>query len=306
MIKRKELCHIFEGVNSNVNGDPNNDNRPRMDEETGYQYVSQFRPKRTIRDYIRLLYVLNREETNQILYRKEFDENRKLKDLNNLLKSEANSDLNEVLAKFIDVRLFGGLVGNKQKVQELEGPVQFSWGKSYHKVKEMEVGLSTVMPSSGKEDAEQGSLAKQFITPYSLIGVDATVNEFNGLRTTVTEEDIDLMLKALWDGTNNLKTTSKNQKSLFLALVEYKEGKLKYIGELKSYFKLVSQLDDLEIRSTKDYFIEVNDFVEKINSLSTDIERVIIKKDNSLTLKFNGEDFDWTEVLNVPVEEEIV
>ena len=38
--------------------------------------ISQFNPKRTIRDHSRLLYVLNREETNQILYRKEFDENR--------------------------------------------------------------------------------------------------------------------------------------------------------------------------------------------------------------------------------------
>jgi Cas7 group CRISPR-associated protein Csh2 len=49
---RSELLFVFDATDINPNGDPLNENKPRMDEETGHCLVSDVRLKRTIRDYL--------------------------------------------------------------------------------------------------------------------------------------------------------------------------------------------------------------------------------------------------------------
>ena len=49
---RSEILFLYDIQNANPNGDPNDENKPRMDEETGRNLVTDVRLKRTIRDYI--------------------------------------------------------------------------------------------------------------------------------------------------------------------------------------------------------------------------------------------------------------
>ncbi len=49
---RAEIVFIYDISDANPNGDPNDENRPRMDVETGRAKVSDVRLKRTIRDYL--------------------------------------------------------------------------------------------------------------------------------------------------------------------------------------------------------------------------------------------------------------
>jgi CRISPR/Cas system type I-B associated protein Csh2 (Cas7 group RAMP superfamily) len=49
---RREIVFIYDIVNSNSNGDPVDENKPRIDEETGLNIVTDVRLKRTIRDYL--------------------------------------------------------------------------------------------------------------------------------------------------------------------------------------------------------------------------------------------------------------
>lgn len=49
---RSELLFLYDVTDSNPNGDPIDENKPRIDEETGNNFVTDVRLKRTIRDYL--------------------------------------------------------------------------------------------------------------------------------------------------------------------------------------------------------------------------------------------------------------
>src|SRR5438105_10981576 len=50
--RRSEILFLYDITDANPNGDPNDENRPRMDLESGRAKVSDVRLKRTIRDYL--------------------------------------------------------------------------------------------------------------------------------------------------------------------------------------------------------------------------------------------------------------
>jgi len=53
MIKnRQEILFLYDVTDANPNGDPLDENKPRIDEETGINIVTDVRLKRTIRDYL--------------------------------------------------------------------------------------------------------------------------------------------------------------------------------------------------------------------------------------------------------------
>ncbi|HON73139.1 MAG TPA: type I CRISPR-associated protein Cas7, partial [bacterium] len=49
---RSEILFLYDATNINPNGDPLDENKPRIDEETGINIVTDVRLKRTIRDYL--------------------------------------------------------------------------------------------------------------------------------------------------------------------------------------------------------------------------------------------------------------
>ncbi|MCX7795379.1 MAG: type I CRISPR-associated protein Cas7, partial [bacterium] len=49
---RSEILFLYDATNTNPNGDPLDENKPRIDEETGRNIVTDVRLKRTIRDYL--------------------------------------------------------------------------------------------------------------------------------------------------------------------------------------------------------------------------------------------------------------
>ena len=50
-VKNSEILFIYEATNTNPNGDPDNENKPRVDSR-GYVEVTDLRLKRFIRDYM--------------------------------------------------------------------------------------------------------------------------------------------------------------------------------------------------------------------------------------------------------------
>ncbi|WP_269850715.1 type I CRISPR-associated protein Cas7 [Methanosarcina horonobensis] len=50
--RRSEIVFLYDIKDGNPNGDPLDDNKPRIDEETGINLVTDVRFKRTIRDHL--------------------------------------------------------------------------------------------------------------------------------------------------------------------------------------------------------------------------------------------------------------
>jgi len=318
MIKeRREVLFLYDVSWANPNGDPLDENKPRIDEETLINYVTDVRLKRTIRDYIhdfKKQEIFIREE------RVEGDEGEKkneLKTKEELYKSYGSPS--KVLEKCIDIRLFGGTFalkkGKKEKEEgeekkedknqfALTGPVQFKYGHSLHKVKLEFVKGTTVMPSGEKK--EQGTFTERYILPYSLIAFYGVVNEnaAENQNILLTDEDLELMLEGMWKGTKNLLSTSKvGQMPRFLLEVTYKE-KNYHLGELDKRIKLVSDKLDEEIRDISEVSI---DATELVNALLENLDKtsgIKYKIDERLKMLYNGKELNLKEVFKgINVEE---
>jgi len=293
---RSEILFLYDATNTNPNGDPLDENKPRIDEETGINIVTDVRLKRTVRDYLfdyKGIEVFIREI-------REEDGNLRTKEK----RLEEFKDNEELIEKCIDVRLFGATTAVKGKTMTLTGPVQFKYGYSLHRVDLTYIKGTTVMPSA--QDRRQGTFTEKYILPYSLIVFYGIVNE-NAVKVQnipLKEEDIDLLLEAMWNGTKNLISTSKvGQMPRLLLQVIHKEENY-HMGELDKRIRFISDKNDEEIRDITDGVIDITELVKALNNNKESILKVRYKIDDRVQLSLNGKKTSFQEALTgVAIEE---
>ncbi|ADG13849.1 type I-B CRISPR-associated protein Cas7/Csh2 [Methanocaldococcus infernus] len=283
MIKRSEILFLYDVKDANPNGDPLDENKPRIDEETGINIVTDVRLKRTIRDYL--------DSIGEDIFIKEVrDEKGELKTKEDRLK-ELKIEKEEDLLKLIDIRLFGATIAVKGNPIALTGPVQFRFGRSLHRVSLKLIKGTTVMPS--KEGKSQGTFTEYWVVPYSLIAFYGIINENAAKTTKLTEEDIKKLIEAMWNGTKNLISRSKvGHTPRLLIKVNYKE-KNYHIGDLDRSLKLISNVEDEKIRDVKDYKLDLTELINLLKENKDKIESIEYIWDKRLKLVYNGEEFDF-------------
>src|SRR5690606_6323744 len=89
-----------------------------------------------------------------------------------------------------------------------------------------------------KKGKRQAEFSEDYKLSYSLIRFYGVINENSAENTGLSENDIELLLDGLWNGTKNLITRSKmGQMPRFLLRVVYKESNF-HIGDLDKMIKL--------------------------------------------------------------------
>ncbi|MFY9498598.1 MAG: type I CRISPR-associated protein Cas7, partial [Tepidanaerobacteraceae bacterium] len=108
MIKNSEILFIYDAMMCNPNGDPDDENRPRMDYERERNLVSDVRLKRYIRDYLQdkgyeIFIAKFEDQTVNATQRlkKLIEENKQNININKIDKD----GIQWLLSKLIDVRL---------------------------------------------------------------------------------------------------------------------------------------------------------------------------------------------------------
>jgi CRISPR-associated protein Csh2 len=287
---RSEILFVYDITDANPNGDPVDENKPRVDEETGVNIVTDVRLKRTVRDYLH-------DYKNQDIFILELRDdkgNLKTKE-DRLAEFKDNTDL---IKKCIDVRLFGATTAVKDKTMTLTGPVQFKYGRSLHRVDMTYVKGTTVMPS--KEGNKQGTFTERYILPYSLIAFYGIVNENAAAAQGIdlSEEDVSLLLEGIWNGTKNLMSNSKTgQMPRLLLQVVYKEKNF-HMGELDKRIRFVSDKNDEEIRDIKDGRLNITELIKALELHKDAIERINYKIDERVTLILEGKETCLKEALS--------
>ncbi len=317
--KRSELLFLYDIENANPNGDPNDENKPRIDEETGRNIVTDVRLKRTIRDYLlekkRDIFVqeiiyddeghiqnakLRAEnflvgEKGEILTKADIET--KVKDKKKKPKpadylNEMKSVIIKKVQQCIDLRLFGATIPlewNKDTKSSITytGPVQFRMGKSLHSVKYHYIKGTGAFAS--KEGATQKTFREEYVLPYSLIGFYGIVNENAAKHTKLTEEDVADLKKAMWNGTKGLISRSKfGQMPRLLLCITYNEPDF-FIGELDNRIHLKADCIDSKIRKPEDYAVDLTELVETIKSNKDKIKSVGYVSDKKMSYLINGE-----------------
>lgn len=320
-MNRSELVFLYDITDANPNGDPMDENKPRMDEENGINLVTDVRLKRTIRDY------LHETKGKEIFVREIRDEKDNVQDAKmraeDFLLDETGSKLDKskmtmaemkkvigknVLHDAIDVRLFGATIplekkeGTKTVGGSLTytGPVQFKMGRSMHAVNMVHIKGTGAFASG--ENKSMSTFREEYFLSYSLINFYGIINENAAANTDLREEDVDLLLEAMWKGTKNLISRSKaGQMPRVLFRVVYKDNDY-HIGELDKYIALKKNdkmMRDEELRDIKQVQIDVTELVNKLSANRDKVDKVEYALDSRVTLINNGKVFNHEAVEGV-------
>lgn len=286
---RSEIIFIYDIRDGNPNGDPMDENKPRIDEETGVNLVTDVRLKRTIRDY---LHNFKGQEifVREIIYDTQNgyiqDGKKRAKDFED--KPE------KILNECIDVRLFGGVIPLKEDSIIYTGPVQFKMGRSLHRVTMMHIKGTGAFAS--KEGSKQATFREEDFLPYSLISFYGIVNENAAKHTHLTEDDLKLLLEGIWNGTKSLISRSKaGQVPRLLLKVNYSKENY-HIGDLDKMLKLVTEMPHENIRDTTDYQLEISELVRKLAAEKGSIKDIDICVDGRIKFCNEGASFPVEEL----------
>lgn len=320
---RSEIVFLYDIKDANPNGDPMDENKPRIDEETGINIVTDVRLKRTIRDYLNNF-------KNQMIFVKEIEyepgkiqdakmraedfltENGKRLDKKKLSFDQMKKIVTRnIFKECIDLRLFGATVPIEKSPKEksaltFTGPVQFRFGRSLHKVEIVHIkGTGAFASERGKE---QKTFREEYILPYSLISFYGIINENIAKTTSLSESDVDLLLDGIWNGTKNLISRSKiGQVSRFLLRVIYKE-KNYHIGDLDKKIALNSEKNDLQIRDILEVRLDISKLLETLNTHREKIEKIEYEVQHDVVFLVKSKETKATAIesalktINVPLK----
>ena len=305
--RNSEILYIYDARMCNPNGDPDDENKPRMDYTRNINLVSDVRLKRYIRDYL----MDYKGGTIFVSKSKGAVVNAKTS-LATILaidnKAKINIDSNQVkkfLNKAIDVRMFGAIIPDvtfkegKGNVT-FTGPIQFNWGHSLNKVTgPMESSGITSHFQTGKitEEGEStkgsGAMGKDYRVDYSLIAFHGIISAKRAEHTSLTDEDIDLfddaMIKAIpLEATTRSKT---GQYPLLYIRIEYNTPEF-FSGDLRRYAKLTDKEgkempfeETAKLRSPDDYNLDLTKLCKKLGDCKDKILRVLFWKHEDLMVK---------------------
>ncbi|MGC8936464.1 MAG: type I-B CRISPR-associated protein Cas7/Csh2 [Candidatus Methanomethylicaceae archaeon] len=302
-LPNSEILILYEAKNCNPNGDPDAENRPRIDPKTNVNYVSDVRLKRYFRDYL-----VDKFGEDHIYVTKVSGESvRADKRVKKLLGIEGKEDekaenlkkrANELLNKCIDARLFGatlplgGGVGEERgAAKSFIGPVQFTWGFSLHKVELMDSSTITSVFSGREatkgEDAwgevagHYGTIGRDWRVYYSLIGFYGVVSGRRARGTGMTESDLKVLDNLLWVALCNQPTTRSKigeRPHLYLR-VEYLDADT-VLGDLRKFIKCSPNREP--IRDFEDLNLNFEGLVNHISKNSGAISKVYLRTSDEL------------------------
>ncbi len=319
---RSEILFLYDVTNANPNGDPVDENKPRIDEETGKNIVTDVRLKRTIRDYLKDF------KGKEIFVREISDEEGNIQDAkqraedflrdssgekiekSKIKLGEMKSLINDnILRDCIDVRLFGVTLPIEKSTKEKSsithtGPVQFKMGSSLHRVN-LQYIKGTGAFASGKE-REQKTFREEYFLSYSLIAFWGVANENAAKETRLTEEDMTFLLDGIWNGTKNLISRSKaGQMPRLLLRVVYKEGNF-HIGDLDKMVRLVKkeEKEDEALRDISEVSLDLTELAEVLSKNRDKIERIDYKVDERVSILYGDTEKQIKDLLDgIPVQE---
>jgi len=277
---RREILFIYSVKDANPNGDPLNANHPRYDQETGQILVSDVRIKRTVRDqWLRGGHTVFIDAEPKTMATR-------VEELKKELDVESGA---EAIQRCLDARLFGVTYAYKKESFSWTGPVQFKWGRSLHQAKpELIQGTGAFATS---DDSEQRTFRNEYIVPFVVLGVYGVANQNTSETTGATEEDVDALISALWEGTINLITRSKigHRPELLLEII-YKDGFQGLICALDEKVTLLKDGNSLDIeqqlslRSLDGIYLDISKITAQISKLEDHIQSVNLRHETGLSI----------------------
>lgn len=281
---KSELLFLYDVKDANPNGDPLDENKPRIDEETGYNIVTDVRLKRTVRDYLFAYKGFNGENEKDIFVR-EIADAAGIIQTGKARARDFDGQKDEILTNCIDIRLFGGTIPLPKDSITLTGPVQFKMGRSLHPVVMKHIqGTAAFAAQEGKK---QAAFREEDILYYSLIAFHGIINSTAAKDSQAQEEDIKLLLEGMWEGTKNLISRSKfGQMPRLLLKINYNSPWF-FIGDLDALISVVPVPFE-QLRNISELQLDVSLLRESLKKHEKNISSMEYLTDFRLNLVADG------------------
>ncbi len=321
--QNRDFLFLYEAIQNNPNGDPDQENKPRMDYETNTNLVTDVRLKRFIRDWLKSqgyeIFVSLDDDAkvspetkldsylNKIVspgladeifsgkpeLKEKFMEivNKKKKDetLAKLLKEKSSLEVNKYLLSylisryFMDVRMFGSAFAIKGFTYAYTGAIQINWGYSLNKVYPMESNSIVTIMSD-----EASTFGKDYRIWYSLLAFYGTINEKAAKQTFLTEEDVVKFREAIWKGIHALPTrTKQNQYPLLYLEIKYKPDISNgMLADLRQYLH-VKPKDNLTYKQVRKFDDLDVDFSKLYDVLANNdlVDKIYMRRSDKINLE---------------------
>ncbi|GAB6137787.1 type I-B CRISPR-associated protein Cas7/Csh2 [Halanaerobaculum tunisiense] len=280
-INNSEILFLYDAKRCNPNGDMDNENKPRMDWDTGTNLVSDVRLKRYIRDYLetvkgKTLFVSEEAEKAENRVQQLLDRKPSKK------KPVSDKELLKIANECFDIKFFGAVLGTPGGNSHLTGPVQFNWGYSLNKVELQETKTITSSFSSGE------GVGKDYRVKYSFIAFSGGISGLAAKDTQLKDDDIELLDEAVVKSIPLNRTRSKIGQTPRLYLrVELKDNE-SFLNDLREHIELDYDVGEEDIREISDCQVDIDKLIDYLSGNEDKINKVHYWKDSQLNFKDDG------------------
>ncbi len=275
---RYDFVVLFDVENGNPNGDPDEDNMPRVDQETGYGIVTDVCLKRKIRNYVETakegepgfrIYIKERvplERSDKEAYQYlGVDE----KDVKAAKKKDENLDVkirDFMCQNFYDIRTFGAVMTTFVKAAlncgQVRGPVQLGFSRSIDPIVPQEIALTRVAITTEKDaENKKTEMGRKYIVPYALYKAEGYVSANLARKTTgFSEDDLALLWQAIINMFENDHSAARGNMAVRELIVFKHDSELGNAPAYKLFERVKAERIDVNkpARVYSDYRVEVD------------------------------------------------
>lgn len=208
---RYDFMIIFDVTNGNPNGDPDNDNQPRLDIDTNIGLVTDVCLKRKIRNWIKMN--KDGEEGFEIYIdrtmplRDRADEAIKAKkDLKIDKDKEERFVIDYMTNKYFDIRTFGAAIArfsaNEVKLAgnagQLLGPVQLTFAQSIDPIYPQKITITRQAIETPKDfENKKTEIGNKWIVPYGLYVSKGFISANIAQKMNFSENDVNVLFESI-------------------------------------------------------------------------------------------------------------
>lgn len=270
---RYDISLLFDVENGNPNGDPNANNEPRQDDETGIGIISDVCLKRKIRNAVENI---KNDEVGFKIFTKTWEVlNKGIED-----SQKINPDgwVSHLCSNYFDIRSFGGVLSTGTAKGDrdgaITGPIQIGFSKSIDPVYIKEITITRDCVTNEKDVDNQRTMGCKYIIPYALYRTQITVNPFQANRrntgiTGFSENDMELFIVALQKMFELDRSAARGVITMRKMFVFKHESNL---GNYPSHKLMegisINKKEGVEYpRHFSDYVVEINPIVQSIKNV---------------------------------------
>ncbi len=292
---RYDFVFLFDVKDGNPNGDPDQDNLPRVDIENQEGLVTDVCIKRKVRNYVELKFdkALESEKNEHLIFIRQGNV------LNTIIQSADGESVKtrqeDLCKKYWDIRSFGAVLstgkekdepaestnnnedgekkGKKSKEKKgkgagtVRGPIQFTFSRSEDRIFQAEhtitrCAVTKEEDAKKQEDREFAStMGRKATVPYALYRMHGFVSAVDAAKTGFSENDLNLLWEALLNAFEHDRSAARgemNPRKLIVFKHDSHLGNARS-GELFERVQVEKKKDgNVPPRSWNDYEIKIN------------------------------------------------